>query len=622
MTVIPALMGAHVEIPGTGWSLAAGPDAIGVALGMRHAPVSCDIETFGLGALSWQIKAVMFSDGFTCAVLNPRDPKQHEVIARVLADAPELVFYSSPFDVPILYNNKLLRIQDVSKVVDPLIWARMVEPDSFTSKSLEAVGDRYGVHAKGKPLSQTFKELGLSKSEGFYRMDLNVVSYLYGAALDGLVTHHVRPLLRAAAKKTLATNPYSGFRIAGSELEHMLEREQVVNRVLLRRACLGIRVDFEFAAQYRQENQAQIDIEEAQLTELGIKPGDGGSLLKWMEGYGLIAEDHPRTPTGKLQATAAVLESLSHPIAATFVSHKRKVKIDRDYLAKMEELSKPTGGRIHPSTNILAAVTGRMSVSNPPLQQMPPAARGIFVPDEGRKFVSIDYAQVEPFLAANVAGDLGVLKGYEAGTSDLYTDLGEFANARGHAHPRKVWKTVLLAQIYGEGMGKLTKDLGLDPGALVEREDGTWTHTYEEARAIQNQIFEVMPQTEKLIKNLRDASNRNRCMTSISGRVIPVPVYTNKTTGVRDDVAGYKGVNYFVQGSAYDILAASIVEIHDAGLGDAVYLAVHDELVVDAEAAQDINILMKKPCEALIRAAGRVPRVQTEMSEPADRWTK
>ena len=622
MTVTPALLGADIQIPGTTWAMAAGPDAIPVALGMRHSSIDVDIETFGLGPLSWKIKCVTISDGHTAAVLDPREPTQYEVIARVLADAPELVFYNSPFDVPILVNNKLMHVDHVRKVVDPLIWARMVEPDSFTSKSLEAVGDRYGVLAKGKPIGQTFKELGISKSEGFHKFDISVVSYLYGAALDSLVTHHVSPLLRAAAKKALASNPYTGFRIAGSELEHMLEREQVVNRVLLRRACLGLRVDFDFAADYRAQNQAQIDIEEAQLKELGIKPGDGGSLLKWMDGMGLIGPEHPKTPTGKLQATAAVLEDLAHPIAATFVSHKRKVKVDRDYLAKMEELSLPTGGRIHPQTNILAAVTGRMSVSNPPLQQMPPAARGIFLPDEGRKFVSIDYAQVEPFLVANVAGDLGVLKGYESGESDLYTDLAAFSEARGTPMPRKIAKVVLLAQLYGEGMGKLTKDLGLDPGPLVERENGTWTHTYDEARAIQNQIFEVMPATEKLIKNLRDASNRNRVMTSISGRVIPVPVYVNKETGKKTDVAGYKGVNYFVQGSAYDMLSEAIFAVDKAGLSDAVYLAVHDELIMDSEAAPDIDKIMKQPCGALVRAAGRVPQVQTEMSEPTERWQK
>jgi DNA polymerase-1 len=621
VTVVPALLGSSVPIPSTQWDMATGPDAIGVALGMRHAPVACDIETHGLGPLAWKMKAVVFSNGYTTAVLDPRDPQQAEVAKRVLTDAPELIFHNSSFDVPVLYQNKLLPYSSIDKITDTLLHARLANPDTFTPKSLEAVGDRLSVHAKGTPIKTVFKQLGISTAEGFHRFDLDVVQYLYGAALDGLVTYHIAPLIRNEAKKTLESNPYGSFRVSGSELERLLDREQIVNRVLLRRACLGMRVDFEFAETYRRENQGAIDVAHAELSKYGVKPGDGGSLLKFLDGIGAIDKNHPKTPTGKLQATAAVLEGMDHPLAKVFVDAKKLVKLDRDYLSKMEEMSKPTGGRVHPRTNILAAVTGRSSVSDPPLQQMPPAARGILMADEGRELSTIDYSQVEPFFAANIAGDLAVLKGYESGESDLYTDLAEFASARGAYLPRKGAKVVLLAQVYGEGMAKLSKDMGLDPGPLVEREDGTWTHTYEEARAIRAQIFEVMPKTEELITNLRNASNRHRCITTVSGRLVPVPVYRNKVTG-KEDVAGYKGVNYFVQGSSLDLLSEAVVSIHEAGLADACYLTVHDEIVCDTEAAEDIQRIMEIPCPAFVRAAERTPRVRTERADVGVRWQK
>ena len=620
--ITPALVGADIPIPGTTWAMAAGDDAPAVAWGMRHAPVAVDIETFGLGPLAWQIKCVVFSDGHTCAVLDPRDPKHAEVCKEILSTAPELIFWNSAFDVPILYNNGLLPYNVIDRVTDPLLHARLAEPDNFIPKSLEAVGDRLGVMQKGKPISQTFKELGLKKTDGFYRFDLNVVSYLYGAAMDGLVTHRLAPLVREAAKKQLLSNPFTTFKVTGSELERLLDREQVVNRVLLRRACKGIQVDFEFAEQYRRDNGENIANLETQLRDLGIKPGDGPSLLKWLDGYGLLTKEHPRTPTGKLQSTAAVLESLDHPVARTFVEHKQLVKVDRDYLSKLEDLSKPTGGRIHPQTNLLAAVTGRMSVSNPPLQQMPPAARAILMADEGREFTSIDYSQVEPFLVANISGDLQVLKGYESGTSDLYTDLAAFSEARGTLMPRKMAKETLLAQLYGQGLPLLTERLGLDPGSMVEREDGTWTYTFDEARGLRDRVFEVMPATAALIENIKNAAKRSRCVPTLSGRVVPVPVYVNKKTGKKDDVAAYKGVNYHVQGGAYDLLAEAIWQIHREGLSDAVSLAVHDELVVDTEAANDIERIMRKPCDALIRVSGREPRVQTERKDLGRSWGK
>jgi DNA polymerase-1 len=621
VTVIPALLGAAVPIPGTQWDMATGPDAIGVALGMRHAPVAVDIETFGLGPLAWKMKAVVFSNGYTTAVLDPRDPQQAEVAKRVLTDAPEIIFHNSSFDAPVLFQNKLLPYSSIDKITDTLLHARLANPDTFTPKSLEAVGDRLGVHAKGTPIKTVFKQLGISTAEGFHRFDLDVVQYLYGAALDGLVTYHIAPLIRNEAKKTLESNPYSSFRVSGSELERLLDREQLVNRVLLRRACLGMRVDFEFAETYRRENQGAIDVAHAELSKYGVKPGDGGSLLKFLDGIGAIDKNHPKTPTGKLQATAAVLEGMDHPLAKIFVDAKKLVKLDRDYLSKMEEMSKPTGGRVHPRTNILAAVTGRSSVSDPPLQQMPPAARGIFMADEGDTFSSIDFSQIEPYVIANIAGDFGPLRGYEDGTSDMYTDIAAFASARGVEMPRPTAKMVLLAALYGQGKAQLTKKLELDPGPLVEREDGTWSHTYDEAREIQDRVFEVLPKTQQLMKRLTDAGKRNRVVPTISGRVIPLSVFRNKTTGA-EEVGAYKAINYLVQGSSYDLLAASIVKCHEAGLADAIYLGIHDELLVSTGAADDVQRIMESPDPAFTRAAERETRVRTERKDTGSSWSK
>lgn len=616
----PALVG-EIPIPGTEWTMVTGPDACFPAYQMAmRGPVAIDIETFGLGADSWRIKCVVISDGETVAVLDPRDPTQNAAIKDATEQASTIYMWNSPFDAPILVNNNLLRVDDLPKIVDSLIHARLANPDPFVSKGLEDVAARMKVHSKGTPISQTFKELGLSKKDGFHKFDIDRADYLFGAALDGIVTYKLAPIMREEARKRLVTNPYQKFRTPN--IDALIDREQIVNRVMLRRACLGIRVDFDFAAAYRKENQGRIDELDVQLKALGIKPGDGGSLLKWMDDEGLIGEDHPRTPTGRLQATAAVLEGVDHPLARIFVESKQKTKLDRDYLAKMEDLSKPTGGRIHPQTNIFAAVTGRSSMSNPPLQQIPPAARGIFLPDEGRQFVSIDYSQVEPYVAACIAGDIPVLRGYESGESDLYTDLAEFAAARGNIHPRKVWKVVLLAQMYGEGLGKLTRDLELDPGPLIQLENGEFRHTYDEARSLREQVFEVMPATGKMLDNIKDAAKRNRCVPTLSGRVVPVPVYVNKETGEKTDVAGYKGMNYVVQGSSYDLLASAIVRCHEEGYGEAIYLSVHDELVVDAEAAPDIQRIMELPNPDLTRLAGRTPRVRTEMGEPVERWTK
>jgi hypothetical protein len=83
---------------------------------------------------------------------------------------------------------------------------------------------------------------------------------------------------------------------------------------------------------------------------------------------------------------------------------------------------------------------------------------------------------------------------------------------------------------------------------------------------------------------------------------------------------GYLGVNYYVQGSCYDLLAEALYEMHHRGLDDALGMAVHDELVVATEAADEIELIMCTPPAALIELAGRVPRLRTGRVDMGHHW--
>ena len=91
-------------------------------------------------------------------------------------------------------------------------------------------------------------------------------------------------------------------------------------------------------------------------------------------------------------------------------------------------------------------------------------------------------------------------------------------------------------------------------------------------------------------------------------------------TSRRTSVATHKAVNYFVQGSAYDGLAEALCEVEAQGLGDAVYLAMHDELVVSTDAADQVQKIMATPPERLCRMAGRVPILRTDRADLGERW--
>lgn len=563
-------------------------------------PIACDIETFGLGMDARRIKCVAFATARGAVVLNPREPADAHACRAMIRAAPELVFHNSPYDVPNLAANGLMRAEDCAKVTDTLIYARLAYPDTLERKSLDALAKRLLGLDSEESIKDAFKRLGLSIREGFKQLDIDAPMFLMGNAMDAVVTARLLPRIREhALAQTTMGHPFSEFGVRGEEATRLVEREQRVNRMLLRRAVRGLRVDMEFLESYKTTTGQERAAAEARLSAHGIRPGNANDLIRVLEAHGGIPDGYPRTPkTGRCSTTAGNLDKLSHPLARTYVTAKQIAKVQDDYLVKVSELAATTG-RIHPVVNLLAATTGRMSVGEPPLQQFPGAARGIILADEGDLLTSIDWAQIEPVVAANVAGDLGVLAGYEDGSSDLYTQLSLYAGIT-----RKVAKVVLLAQMYGEGLAKLAADLG------VEMDD---------ARDLRDRIWAAMPKVGRLLWKLRTIGQDHRKVFTLSGRILTIPMGRGFDGGP-PSVATHKAVNYFVQGSAYDVLAEALIGVDETGLGDAVYLAMHDELVVSSDAAHDVNKIMSTPPERLCFLAKRTPVLRTDMAELGERW--
>lgn len=559
--------------------------------------VAVDTEGFGLGRVGWDLKCVQIANGHRVAVLDPRDPVQHEVIRKGLKWAKTLIMHNSPHDARVLVINGLMDPEDCFKIEDTLIWARLAIPDEHTSKNLGKCAERYLGTAGEDTLARAFKALGMSKREGFYQFDLDRPMYVINAALDGLMTYALKPKVMEAALRNLThDHPFTTYGVSGEEAIELRDREQIINRRALWRNTIGFRVDFEFLDRYRAQTHAQRTAAEDRLREIGVDPGNGNHLVKWLDDQGALPERHPRTPKTKRPSSQAKhLERLKHPVATLFVEAKRIAKIEDDYLQKVVDLTDDQGF-VHPQLNILAAATGRMSAGDPPYQQFIGAARGIILADKGDEMTSIDWSQIEPVTAANMARDVGpALTGYEDGTSDMYEGIAELAKIS-----RKAAKTTLLAQLYGEGLAKLAEDLEIDQ---------------ESAAGLRQAVYRSLPGTARMIARIKQYSKNYAKVFTLSGRIVNVPVY-------RGTVAAYKGVNYTVQGSAYDMLADSWVRIEKAGLAEAIYLPMHDELVVSRSAAEDIRKIMETPPERLCMIAGRTPVLHTDMKHLGERWAE
>jgi DNA polymerase-1 len=505
------------------------------------------------------------------------------------------------FDVPNLHINKLIALDDVSKVVDTLIYARLAWPDVTQRKGLANLAHKLLGFDAGLGRTVALNMLGYTIAEGFFNLDIDTPAYLMDAAMDAILTAQVLPKVRDAALQTLVRgHPFTVGGVTGDDARRLLEREQVINRMLLKRACRGLRVDVDYLERYRESNDRIRSDAESLLTNVNVrvKPGNPQSLMSFLTRVGAIPDDYPRTAkTGKYSTVAANLETLDHPVARAYVQHKQITKVEKDYLQKVT--AGAIDGRIHPVVNLLAATTGRMSIGDPPLHQFPEDARGIILPDENDSFVSIDWSQIEPVLAANIAQDLPVLAPYEEGAGDLYMTVAQFADVT-----RKQAKVVLLAQLYGEGITKLAADLGV---------------SLETAKSIRNAIFIGMPRISQWLRKLRTIGEKYRKVFTLSGRILDIPIGTyNGVTGVQT----HKAINYFVQGSAYDLLAEALVEIDRQGLGDGVYLTMHDELIVSSSIASDVQHIMETPPPQLVKLAGRVPILRTDMARLPGRWAK
>lgn len=615
---------------------------------MRTAPglLAVDVESDGKdGRARYMVKAVIIANSERSWVFDPRDPAQFQMIRRILNEGNyRLAYHNSPFDVPILHAIGLLDISSVWKTVDTLIWARLAEPDEKARKGLGNAAAKYLGIALTDPLPAMLKALVISKAVWYATKDLDIPAYRIMAATDAILTHRLVPAVRKAAYNRLTEgHPFSNYGLKGSEADDLVDREQIINRIWLRRTCKGYAVDPEYLDRYLDKTTAELRDIERELEAIDIRPGNANDLTAWLDAQGLLPAKYPRTDkTNKPSGAKDNLATLAHPIAEKFVTWKEHTHIINDYLNKVMDAADPDG-RIHSGVNLLGAATGRMSISgDAPLHQFSEGARGIILADNWadcaplthavtdpcncanpKGMVSIDWSQIEPVITANIAGDMKAVEYYEQGNK-FYDALVEFGGIK-----YKAAKTSLLAQLYGEGIDKLATDLRISKS---------------EAEQIIEMIWGVLPGTRKLVDKawkggkLQAIAQEYKLIFTLSGRIVPIPSgmwpcwrkHENQTQingcgqcnnkGLKFSVATHKGVNYFVQGSAYDLLADACVEIENQGLADALYLPMHDELVVDHEAAHDIRKIMETPPPRLIQLAKRVPILRTDMAHLGERW--
>jgi DNA polymerase-1 len=303
---------------------------------------------------------------------------------------------------------------------------------------------------------------------------------------------------------------------------------------------------------------------------------------------------------GKTISTAAdVLESLApeHAIVQKVLDYRQLTKLKGTYVDALPALIDPETGRVHTSFNQTGAATGRLSSSNPNLQNIPIKTelgreiRAAFVPRDGWNLVVADYSQIELRLLAHMSGDPVLVDAFRKG-EDIHTRTA--AEVMGvppmlvSKEARNSAKAVNFGIVYGISSFGLAANLGI---------------SRKEADAYIRNYFERYAGVKRFIDETIAKTRETGVAKTLFGRERPIPDMNSRNSNARG-FAERTAVNSPIQGTAADLIKLAMVRIDKAlaGWRSKLLLQVHDELVLEAppEETEELTRLVKKEMEGVL----------------------
>ncbi len=290
-----------------------------------------------------------------------------------------------------------------------------------------------------------------------------------------------------------------------------------------------------------------------------------------------------KTPKGAPSTAESVLVELAeqgHELPSVILEHRGLSKLKSTYTDKLPEMVNPATGRVHTSYHQAVAATGRLSSSDPNLQNIPVRSeegrriRQAFVPEDGWKMVAADYSQIELRIMAHLSGDEGLLKAFSAG-EDIHraTAAEVFGASLEEVTPeqRRSAKAINFGLIYGMSAFGLARQLGIERGAAQEYVD---------------LYFERYPGVAAFMDRIREQAHEQGYVETLFGRRLYLPDI-NARNHQRRTAAERTAINAPMQGSAADIIKRAMLVV-DGWIENErppvrLLMQVHDELVLEVE---------------------------------------
>jgi DNA polymerase I len=313
-----------------------------------------------------------------------------------------------------------------------------------------------------------------------------------------------------------------------------------------------------------------------------------------------------KTPTGQPSTAEDVLEELAqeYPLPRLILEYRGVAKLKSTYTDKLPAQIDPGTGRIHTSYHQAVAATGRLSSTDPNLQNIPvrtPEGRRIrqaFVAPPGCKLVAADYSQIELRIMAHLSGDASLLAAFaedrdihQATAAEVFsTPLGQVT-----ADQRRSAKAINFGLIYGMSAFGLARQLGIGRG---------------EAQKYVDLYFERYPGVKRYMDETRAAARETGFVETVFGRRLYLPEIRSRNQALRQ-YAERSAINAPMQGTAADIIKRAMIDVQrwlqGAGLRARLIMQVHDELVIEA-GADEIPTVVATLREIMVRSGElRVP---------------
>ena len=508
-------------------------------------------------------------------------------IQDVVSGPGDKIFHNAPYDVGWLRAHGI-RIKN-GRIIDTMIAAALVDENRF-SYSLNALGfDLLGETKSELELKQAADDWGINAKGELYKLPAKFVGAY--AEQDASLTLKLWQYLKTEITKQSLTD------IFNTEIELL--------PILIEMRAVGVRVNLQEAEKLKKEFVSKEDDILLKIKKEAGVDVDIFAARSIAKAFDKLKIKYPLTEKTKEPSfTANWLLNCEYPIAK-FIREAREVhKFHATFIDSI--LKFQHNGRIHAEIHQLrgdggGTVSGRLSYSNPNLQQVPARnkelgtkIRSLFKPESGLQWGSFDYSQQEPRLVVHYASSIGfpgsdkLVEAYEKENADFHQTVAEMAGI-----PRSQAKTINLGIFYGMGARKLSNELGIET---------------DEAKLLLQEYNQRVPFVKQLANRCMESAEKYGSIRTIRGRKCRFDKWEPMAWGLfksetyesaiekygKNNIkrAGtYKALNRLIQGSAADQVKVAMIECYKAGYLP--LIQIHDELCFNVRPAKDADEIKK-----------------------------